>query len=309
MRRFVHLFALVTVLLSSTVLGVSAQEASPAAGESLLAGLGLPEIAVTSDGTGSDFPEEVAAGRYYITLENTSALDIDLEFFQLPDGFTIDDYVALAEEANNSEEWVPPDVFYEIVFNGGVTTGAGETAGAVVDLTPGEWYANVFAFDPEGEASSDVPKAVTVTGEMPALEDPAGIVQISMAEMYFEVPDTMTSGPQVWRVENTGEQVHHVVLWGVPDGTTSEQVLTLLTSMGPPASPAAGASNSATPAEPALGFEDLQDLFGTPLFSSGQFGHYEVDLAPGTYVMVCFLPDPTGMPHFLMGMVEVFTVE
>ena len=34
-----------------------------------------------------------------------------------------------------------------------------------------------------------------------------------------------------------------------------------------------------------------------------------LDLAPGTYIAVCFVPDEeTGVPHALMGMVQVFTV-
>jgi hypothetical protein len=34
-----------------------------------------------------------------------------------------------------------------------------------------------------------------------------------------------------------------------------------------------------------------------------------LDLAPGTYIALCFVPDEeTGVPHALMGMVQVFTV-
>ncbi|MEZ4529990.1 MAG: hypothetical protein R2855_03080 [Thermomicrobiales bacterium] len=41
----------------------------------------------------------------------------------------------------------------------------------------------------------------------------------------------------------------------------------------------------------------------------GQDQSSELDLAPGTYIAVCFIPDmATGMPHAMMGMAASFTV-
>ena len=40
-----------------------------------------------------------------------------------------------------------------------------------------------------------------------------------------------------------------------------------------------------------------------------QFNLFEVDLEPGTYSMICFMPDPSGTPHAMLGMVEVIVVE
>ncbi|MFS2056483.1 hypothetical protein ACEN8K_47780, partial [Variovorax sp. CT11-76] len=69
---------LVVVLLLSSLSPIAAQEASPEpVDDSLLAGLGYPEIRVTSDGTTHDFPAEVEAGRYRIVLENTGDVEVD----------------------------------------------------------------------------------------------------------------------------------------------------------------------------------------------------------------------------------------
>ncbi len=69
MHRCLHVFVLLALLVSSTVLTATAQEATPGAtpagGDSLLAGLGYPEIRVTTDGTTHDFPTELEAGRYH----------------------------------------------------------------------------------------------------------------------------------------------------------------------------------------------------------------------------------------------------
>jgi len=127
-----------------------------------------------------------------------------------------------------------------------------------------------------------------------------------MAEMYFEVPE-IAAGPQIWNVVNNGQQVHHVVLAGVPAGTTEDDVMELIEAefAGPPASPEAGA----TPVETALAFEEVEDVFYSLLFSAGQANWYEVGIEPGTYAMLCFMPDPSGTPHVMLGMIKIFTVE
>jgi len=304
-----RLFTLVVVsLLFALVAPVTAQEATPGTGSSLLAELGYPELRVASDGTTSDLPAELEAGRYHVIIENTSEVDIDLEFYQLPEGVTSDDFLAALEEAESGPTFVPPDYFYEMVFNGGASSLAGETGDVVLDLAPGEWAVNLFTYNPETDEDSNTIQPLTVTGEMPAVEEVAGAVEIVMAEMYFDVPETLVTGPQIWKVVNNGQQVHHVIMAGVPEGTTDDDVLALIESefAGPPASPEVGA---ATPVEAGLAFEDVTDFFDTLLFSEGQANWYEVDVQSGTYAMICFMPDPSGTPHVMLGMIEVFTVE
>lgn len=307
MRR-VLLWILIALLALPSAGLVAAQDATPGAssddGESLLAAMGYPEIRVSTDGTTNDVPTELEAGRYHVVLENQSdTLDIDLEVWQLPEGVTIDDVTAY----NESGAEMVPDFFFDANFNGGPSTFAGETTGVILDLTPGEWYFNIWSYDPETDEDSNMPVAVTVTGEMAEMDEPVADVRIEMVEMDFVVPDAFSAGPQTWNVVTTGEQIHHLILSRVPDGTTEEHVLELVgMMMGPPASPEAGASPMA---EPALGFEDVQDILETMPLAPGQFNVIEVDLEPGTYVMLCFLPDPSGMPHVMMGMVEIIVVE
>ncbi len=307
MSRLIRLVVLIAVTLASFVAGVAAQGASPASEGSLPGVLGLQDLRVsTSDGVTSDLPVELASGRYHVLLENRSELDVDLEVIQLPEGVTPDDYVALIEESESTLPFVPPDFFDEIVFNGGLTSQAGGTGAVVLDLAPGAWTINFRAFDPATGAFTNTPHGLTVTGEMPAVEEIDGAVDVSLVDMAFELPDAIVAGPQMWRVANDGEQVHHIVLEGVPDGTTEQQVLDLFASFFGSLAPS---DAGATPVDPVLGFDQLQSVFSTPLISAGHMNWYEVDLDPGTYLMMCFLPDPAGTPHFMLGMIEGFTVE
>jgi hypothetical protein len=313
MRRVIPLMVLIAMLFGSTALAVSAQDATPEAipgatpapEASLLAELGYPEIRVTTDGTSNDFPSELEAGRYHVVLENQSDMEIDLEFLQLPDGLTIEEVMADFEAAEGPE-FMPPDYFFDMVWNGGPTTYGGETSGVVLDLTPGDWVVNLFTYDPATDEQTDMPAMVTVTGEMPEMEEPTAVTDIFMIDMDFLAPENLQTGPQIWRVTNNGLQVHHIVMARVPEGTTEQQVIDLAgTFFAPPAPGAPGA----TPVDPELSFEDVEDFFFTGLLSRGQFNLYEVDVEPGTYAMICFMPDPSGTPHVMLGMVEIVVVD
>ena len=44
--------------------------------------------------------------------------------------------------------------------------------------------------------------------------------------------------------------------------------------------------------------------------SAGVTAWYTADLTPGTYVAVCFIPDPVkGIPHVMYGMTQIIEVE
>jgi hypothetical protein len=44
--------------------------------------------------------------------------------------------------------------------------------------------------------------------------------------------------------------------------------------------------------------------------SAGRTAWLVVDLAPGSYLAACFVPDrDSGAPHAFLGMLDVFTVE
>ena len=66
---------------------------------------------------------------------------------------------------------------------------------------------------------------LTVTGEMPEIEDPAVDVEVSMVEMAFNMPDTVPAGPGIWRVASDGALPHHMRIQAVDETVTVEQVM------------------------------------------------------------------------------------
>ncbi|HXI21636.1 MAG TPA: hypothetical protein VNH46_11145, partial [Gemmatimonadales bacterium] len=47
---------------------------------------------------------------------------------------------------------------------------------------------------------------------------------------------------------------------------------------------------------------------GTGALSPGVHSWWRVSLTPGDYLLVCFVPDPSGVPHILKGMVRAFSI-
>jgi hypothetical protein len=121
-----------------------------------------------------------------------------------------------------------------------------------------------------------------------------------MVEMAFSLDQPLRAGPQVIALTNAGVQPHFMSLAGVPAGTTVEDVLQLSeTFMNPQATPPAG-----------LSFDDIITVYDSADLSSGMTNWFSVDLAPGDYLLVCFVPDQeTGIPHAMLGMMDIVTVD
>jgi hypothetical protein len=65
----------------------------------------------------------------------------------------------------------------------------------------------------------------------------------------------------------------------------------------------------ATPAGE-LSSEDLTIAFVMGTQSAGVTAWYTADLTPGSYLAVCFVPDPVhGIPHAMYGMTQIIEVE
>lgn len=315
-------FTLIAVLLS--LLGGAApalaQEATPAGGGNPFAELGLPEIAVTVTETAFEgAPAELEAGRYVITV--TNALEptdspfgpesAGAAFLQLPEDMTADDFfaaggspaaspesagAAASPMAEEDEFMLPPAWYYETTLAGGPYALPGETRSAVIDLTPGEWV--LWAEFP-GAPQDPVP--VMVTGEAPA-DQPAvnADLRIEMSEYTFTFPTPLTAGSAVVELANVGEEPHFIGMGRVPDGTTLDDVMGLFAMFDDPmATPTGG-----------LSFADVDIVLDTADQSAGVTAWYSVELEPGTYLAVCFVPDPVnGIPHAMLGMTQIVEVE
>ena len=265
------------------------------------ADLGLPEIEleITSDAV-SGVPESIEAGRYLVIVHGQPSADdymFGTMFLQLPEGMTLDDAMAQAQEVESQDQ--APAFYYDSNIAGGpaiLATSGADTAYGVIELTPGDWLV-------AGSQFMQPPVQMTVTGEMPSdLAEPETTATIELAEMSITVKEgSLAAGQNTVKVQNVGDQPHLIDISQLPDGTTEDQVAaTLGVFMGTPAPD---------------GIETLEELELDSIAvstdqSSGTTQWVSWDLQPGTYVAMCWVADrETGMPHAFMGMWMLFTIE
>lgn len=295
-RRLIAALGMVLTLLASTIAGIAAQ-GTPATGGDLLAGLGYPEVVVTGTETGFEGPAEAPAGTVLLTFENIAPFPNGFTLIKLPEGVTLEDLMppapaspAAAEDAP-AEEGFPP-ALYDAAWAGGVFAMPGQTAQAVVMLTAGDWLML-------GQDLSQPPSMLTVTGEAgEAPTAPEGAVEVELKNYQIILPDTIPAGPSIWSVTNTGDEPHEMFITKTPERLTVEQAEKLL-AMPEDATPEPGMPNP----------EEFIDAGGIAPISNGQTAMVEMNLEPGHYVAVCFIPaKESGEPHAMKGMVTIFSV-
>lgn len=322
LRSFAFFVVLLTLL--GSVAPALGQEATPASGaDSAFAELELPEIAVTITETAYEgAPAELAAGRYVLTLTNAiepvagpfGPESAGAAFLKLPEDVTAEDFIAqvgppsatpMADDAAASptteeEMMAPPPWYYETTLAGGPYAYPGQSASAVIDLTAGEW---ILWGEYPGAPQSPVP--VTVTGEAPGDQPvPAAGVTIAMDEYSFAFSPDLTAGTQIIELTNVGDQPHFIAMAGVPEGTTIDDAMALFATFE-----MAEEDAMATPGG-GLSFENITPVLDTADQSAGVTAWYTADIAPGTYLLLCFVPDAeSGVPHAMLGMTQIVEVE
>jgi len=300
MRRIAALFAMFALLASSFV--AAAQEGFSGYSNEILPEAGYPDLFVTVGPSGLDAPDTLEAGFYYVTLSAEVAEQVAYMNIVIPPaGLTDDEVNAQLLEAGNGDV-----VRHGWNFIGGTNTpDPGKTASFVLELKEGEYLIGASYYSVEAHGADEVmltsPLTVTPRVSDEVQTAPEATVKVEMTDelRYIVTPDPIAAGPQVWEITNTGvHHSHHVVMVGVPEGTTAEQIISEAQSMFA-GTPAAGPGLFAqfTPG----GYAALQ--------SGGNTTWVEFDLTPGTWALICFImEDGVFQPHLLDGMVTVFTV-
>lgn len=282
---------------------VAAHDATPDAGPSLLAETGVPEVEITGSDEGLTVPEGITTDPTLITFHNDGPEYAYVELYQVPEDMTFDELVAALEAANSGEGDM--SLLYTLTIGGGIGAEPGGTGQVIVQLPAGEWLFNYYYATEE--ESFNAPTQVTVAEGSADAVVPEADVTVDMFEMDFTITGEIQAGPQVWEITTTGAQPHFTLISSYPEPFTEEDVMALLDAqmamMDPSATPEAPA------ATPTLDFELIEDVAESGLLSTGQTNWIEVDLEPGYYVLLCFVPDAeTGAPHAMLGMIEVFEV-
>jgi uncharacterized cupredoxin-like copper-binding protein len=115
---------------------------------------------------------------------------------------------------------------------------------------------------------------------------------VVVAQDYtFTAPDSIPAGLEMFHLVNKGPSLHHLQLVQLDSGKTVRDLIDAMKKPGPPPAWArfVGGPNAVAPT-------------GTDTAVA------YLTLAPGSYAMLCLIPDDKGMPHFMHGMFRALTV-
>ena len=302
-RTIVRVAPVLAMLAVTPGLASAQPEIDPAFSDTLIRELGYPEVTVEVSPEGVTAPAELPAGLHLITLEAAEGLIGYVNIMQPPPGLSEEEATRLALDAA-ANDLIQPDWVY---LGGTNTPNPGETASFVIDLQPGEfqWAASSYSEGGADEIMHLSPLTVIAGDATPvadtALPAPEAGVVLEMTDdlEYIVTPDPVPAGPQIWEFTNTGmNSAHHVVMVRVPEGTTSEQIVTEFSAM---------MSGTPIAGEPLMA--QVAWVGYAALHSGGQTTWAEFDLEPATYAVICYIFDPaTGRPHVIDGMATVFAV-
>ncbi|HEX3160110.1 MAG TPA: hypothetical protein VHQ45_16435 [Gemmatimonadaceae bacterium] len=245
---------------------------------------------VTIDATDFAFaaPDTVPAGLTTIRLVTSPGREMHhATLVKLTGGKTFADFAA-AMKAGTHPMWALP-------VGGPNPPAPGGVAEVVQSLEPGDYAIVCYVPSADGvpHFAKGMIRALTVVdngaaagnGSVAAAELPAADIIMTLSDYAFETDVPLTAGKHVIRVETKAAQPHEVVLAELAPGKTVQDLVAWMEKQeGPP------------PGKPIGGVAGLMP---------GTAAVFPVDLAPGEYAMICFIPDAKdGKPHFVHGMMK-----
>jgi hypothetical protein len=176
----------------------------------------------------------------------------------------------------------------------GVVIG-GDSSNATATIAPGNYLIMCFIPSPDGKlhVQKGMVRRLVVIPALPgraAAAEPKADLTVTLSDYGFALSAPLTAGTHTLRVENAGPQLHELTFERLAPGRALSDWRRWL---------AAGMRGEPV-TTPAGGFMGPD---------RGKVGWVTVTLAPGNYLLNCYVPDrKDGKPHFMYGMVQEIAV-
>lgn len=245
-------------------------------------GTTVPRVTVTVRDGVAVAPAILPTGFVAITFSNAGGASYDGVLVRLGAGVTPQQFV---DFANANPDDLDGVLRLGTLLGGPVGLPPGATADVVYDLGEGTYIIVGFASD----------DSILINATMQAAPPPSATTapdvagEIVMGDFYFTAPP-IRAGTATYKISNVGEQAHHMIVFRFAEGFSFEQFLEY---------------EGDAEAAGLVSFPNGYDVV-----SPGRSAWPTLTFTPGTYTMVCFLPDSaSSAPHFVLGMVQDFIVE
>jgi hypothetical protein len=242
-------------------------------------------VTVTARDFALDLPDTLTAGPVTLRLVNQGNEFHHVWIARLEGGHTVDDVLAGLKSRAPFPTWLR---------NAGGPNAPrpmGGEASATVLLEPGRYIVACLIPSKDGVPhlmKGMVRQLVVIPAARPAKAPEADVI-MTLRDYNFFLSRPLVAGRHVIEVRNEGTQWHEFELVQLSPGKTPQDVIAFIDhGVGdPPGLPLGGVS---------------------PL-SVGGTSYMPVDLPPGRYALICFLPDlKDGRQHFDHGMVQELVV-
>jgi hypothetical protein len=244
-------------------------------------------VTVTARDYAFEVPKQIPAGMTTFRFMAVGKEPHHGIMVRLEEGKTFQDLAEAIKKPGPPPSWARLD--------GGMMIGdpkAGSTL--TMNLTPGKYALICFIPSPDGvpHVAKGMMAAIEVTpapgGGAP---EPQADATVRLVDFDFQFSKPLAAGENVVRVETAPGQPHELVLVRLGEGVTARQVIAA--EMGQTKGP-----------RPEYTF-----VGGVAPMEAGRHAYMHVTLEPGTYGLICFMPDAKdGKPHFMHGMMKQFTV-
>lgn len=232
-------------------------------------------------------PKTIKPGLTTFRLVNDGKELHHLSIVKLARGKTMADYADALKLHGAPPSWA-------VDVGGPNPAGPGGVAMATLALDAGEYVMICFIPSPAEKAPHAMKGMInsfTVAGARNKSTARKADVTMRLNDYSFTMSKPLTRGKHVINVVNDAEQPHEVVIVKLNPGKTvgdlANYVEVELMKGPPPGTPAGGMA----------------------LLSKGRSGTFPVDLTPGTYGLICFVPDAKdGKAHSMHGMQSQFEV-
>lgn len=231
---------------------------------------------------GFEGPAQLPAGATVFRLDNQGKELHHLVITRLDEGRTYDSLLAALRTPGPPPRWMH-------LAGGPNAASPGAGSNATMNLVEGHYA--VLCFIPGADGVPHVAKGMISPLEVTAAAGPAAReipadVTIKLNDYGFELSSPLTPGNHVIRVENAGPQPHELVLARLEPGKTVKDI-------------------EAWEKAGEKGLPPVSPLGGIAPMMANESGQFSVELAPGDYALICFVPDlKDGKAHVVHGMVK-----
>ena len=251
-----------------------------------------PDRTITFTATDFAFtgPATVEAGVVELAVDNQGAEDHQLGLFLLHDGVDAGTVLGAVGAAGTLEAGRE----YGTWIAGPNLVAPTKEGSVVMDLRPGH-YLVACVMPSASDGQPHAMKGMLANLEVTPTNAPAAAIgdselpTIQLKDFEFVLPDDFTGHDPVI-VENDGSQIHELAIVRLEDGKTPDDVLAYEMQPPPRTNP------------------PFTSIGGTTFLDPGERVRLDLDLEPGEYALVCYLPAPDKQMHAQHGMLQVFSV-